>query len=144
MKGIWFAACGAILAMSLGYGAQSEVSGKTIVITPSKLAAGSADQQLVLRGLKAPADAAGVQVFLNPEENGTLSPESHSYVGSIFFSHRREGEDKGQNFVLTLRKPVTGKARVVLYPVSASGRRLAAKLDLQDAGIQPVDNSSFR
>ena len=147
MKRTWLAACYAILALGLpgcASDSQADASGKTIVITPSKAAAESADQQLVLRGLKAPADAAGVRVFLNPDAKEKLSPETRSYLGSIFFSHRKIGENKGQDFVLTLSKPVTGNVRVVLYPISANGGLVNAKLDLQNAAIRPVNNSAYR
>jgi len=122
----------------------SQESYKRITVPSSQVATGAAQQQLYLRGVRASADAIGVRVFLNPDESEALSPKSKSYMGSVYFSHREEGETRGQNFVLTLAEPVTDEVRIVIYAVSAGGTPVAAKIEVEDAEIKAVDNKAFR
>jgi hypothetical protein len=122
----------------------AQTGGKVLFVTPSAEAAKTSEQQLILRGLKAPASIVGVRVFLNPTEGATLTSESPSYLGCVYFSHRKGDEKDGQTFILSLRTPVSGKARLVLHPITSDGAMRDAKIELQDASIKPIDNSAFR
>jgi len=147
MKRLWLAALGGVAVLSVPGCARSgetEAPATVVVVTPAKEALGSAEQQLLLRGVKAPDDAAGVEVFLNPGDKETLSPASKSYLGSVYFGHRRAGQENIQDFAISLHKPVSGPARVVLYLITAKGTHGSKRTELKEAAIQAADNSAFK
>ncbi len=115
---------------------------KTIIVNASSETSGR--QQLELKGVKTPANAAGVRVFLDPGSETKLDPGSKSYVGSLYFSHQSQSDMKEGNFVLPLHRKVTGAAHVVIYPISSKGSAVAGSVEVQDARIRAADNSIFQ
>jgi hypothetical protein len=141
-----YAVLSAVVAC-LSFGAMlacAQSNQKTIVVRPSQEATQADKQELVLKGVKTSSEAAGVLVFVNPEPEVRLNPQSKSYLGSVYFSHQEHPDSKEGSFVLPLSKKIAGPAKVVMYPVSSTGARLSAAVDVQEARITAVNNAAFQ
>jgi len=140
--------CSSALMMLAVSGAVSyaQSTPKAIVVRPSPEAATSGQQELELKGLKTSSEAIGVRVFLDPEADSKLDANSKSYLGSVYFSHQKDANSKTRegNFVLAMRKKVTGPTRVVIYPISEKGSPVSAVVEVKEARIITADNSSFQ
>jgi hypothetical protein len=135
-----------VLLGCLLVGQEKRESSKAVVVKPTAEAAEAPQQQLVLQGVKAPADVSGLRVFLNPKDKTSLGTGNAGYVGTVYFSHPENNEQHEGSFVLTLPRKVTAPTRVVLTPISGEGTELPsnATLQLEAARIEPVDNSKFK
>ena len=116
---------------------------KTIVVTPESSPDEGNRQQLWLKGVKTSSKAAGVRVFVNPAPGSALTPQSKSYVGSVYFSEKARNKESDGSFVLTLPETVTSPTTVVIYPIAADGARVSSEVQLEKAQIKPIDNSAF-
>jgi hypothetical protein len=124
----------------------AQSSPKVVVVQPSPETGASGQQELELKGLKTSSDAIGVRVFLDPPPDTKLDANSKSYLGSVYFSHQKDANSKNKegNFVLPIRKKVTGPIRVVIYPISATGSSVSSAVEVREARIKPADNSAFQ
>jgi hypothetical protein len=130
-----------LIVSMLGQGACAQSKIKSIVVRPSADTSGK--QQLELKGIKAPSQAAGVRVFVDPGPESKLSLKSKSYVGSFYFSED-SGNQKEGSFVVVLDRKVSGPTRVVLYPISTKGSPVDGSVEVREASIRPADNSAFQ
>jgi hypothetical protein len=125
----------------------AQSSPKTIIVQASSDGGANSKQELELKGLKTnSSEAVGVRVFLDPGPDSKLDPNSNSYVGSIYFSHQKDPNNKNKegNFVLPLRKRVNGATRVVMYPISGTGSAVLGEVNVREARIRSADNSVFQ
>jgi hypothetical protein len=123
----------------------AQASPKAIIVSPSSDANRASQQELELKGLKTSSEAIGVRVFLDPEPDSKLDANSKSYVGSVYFSHQKDpsSNKKEGNFVLPIRKKITGPTHIVICPISATGSPVSADVEVREARIRPADNSAF-
>ena len=145
LSAILFGALGLLGPVSVGQ-SSGQSSPKAIVVQASPETDASVHQELELKGLKTSSEAVGVRVFLDPGSDNKLDANSKSYVGSVYFSHQKDPDSKSKegDFVLPIPKKVTGSARILIYPISGTGSRVPAAVEVQEARIKPADNSAFK
>jgi len=146
MKFWKFAALCVSISVSVLWGVFSlaQSTTKAIIVRPESAEAGQ--QELELKGLKTSSEAVGVRVFLDPTTDCKLDVNSKSYLGSVYFSHEEDpnsGEKQG-NFVLPIKRKVTGPTRVLICPISRKGSPISTEVEVREAKIKPVDNSAFQ
>ena len=123
--------------------ARAQSSSKTVLVEPTAEEANAAQQQLVLDGVKASPETIGVRVFLNPTPNAKPEINDKSYLGTLYFSHSKEGVKEG-DFVLSLSTKITKRSRVVIYPISEKGTPVTTELQVRDVKLKPMDNEAFK
>jgi hypothetical protein len=128
----------------VGFEACAQTPAKSIVVRPSGDTATSAQQELVLEGVKTSAKVAGFRVFLDPDPSTKFDTENKSYLGSLYFTHTEQGQGKEGSFTLVLPKKIAGSAKLVITPVSSDGTSLSADITVKSAKIRSVDNKDFR
>lgn len=116
----------------------------TIEVRGVKPSAEGSPQQLILHGIKFPADVIGARVFLNPKPDDAFTPDSGSYVGSFFASHPKPDGKSGADFALTLHRPVVGAARIVVEPIESKDGADSGKIEVKAVEIRAVSNSTLK